>query len=150
MPLMPVAIVEESNNDNIRFVKLPVNHEYLAVDSELVLWNRLEEVQCRFRLVVTELTDREGSARIMEIDLPTNWPVATDPHGYGNPLYIADENETYEPNKNMDLWVKSPRQMDLLEQLANEHLEVANIPPAYAIFTTPAPNNDEMEFPDNF
>ena len=139
--LMPVGIIETHDEENsFTFLRLPVDHEQLTLDSSVVVWNYKDENLARCRGIVTELTDEGGSVRIVESDIATAWPTETDPFGYANPVYLAADPEdvnddVYQPLQTGDTLVPDNGRMKLLQELAKEHENLSGIGPAHGIMT---------------
>ena len=139
--LMPVGIIETHDQDNsFTFLRLPVDHEKLTLDSSVVVWNYKDENLARCRGIVTELTDEGGSVRITDTDVAAQWPTGLDPFGYANPVYLAGEpekvhNDVYQPLQNGEMLVPDDNRMKLLQELAKEHENLSGIGPAHGIMT---------------
>lgn len=149
--LMPVGIIETHESENtLTFLRLPVDHNKLKVDEEIVIWNYYNDNLARCRGTITELTESVASVQITNSKIDTNWPEDKDPFGYANPVYIAatDVDDIYQPLHTTEMMVPDNDRMKLLVELSNEHLNTANIPPAHAVATT-TPQMDIREIDCN-
>ena len=145
--LMPIGIIEDHHNeDTFTFLRLPVKHSMLELDSDVVVWNYLNNKRARCRGKITELTNEIGSVIITNTDIDDGWPNTTDPFGYANPVYLAANPDTvyddlYQPLQTTDTLVQDNKEMELLQKLAKEHEKVENVPPAFAAMVNRVPAN---------
>ena len=136
--LMPIGIIEtHEQEESYTFLRLPVDHDKLNLDSEVVVWNFHNNALAKCRGIVTELTGDVGSVKITEQNISDTWPEGVDPFGYANPVYIAGlpeecENDVYQPLQTLEMMVPDKQRMELLTNLSAEHQETAGINPAYA------------------
>ena len=135
--LMPIGIIENHEGDSYTFLRLPVDHDKLDLDSEVVVWNYHNNTSAKCRGIVTELTADIGSVHITDRLVSNTWPNDVDPFGYANPVYIAGkpedyQDDIYQPLQNEEMLVPDKSRMELLHQLSSEHKTTANIDPAYA------------------
>ncbi len=136
--LMPIGIIETHEQEgSYTFLRLPVDHDKLDLDSEVVVWNMQNDTLAKCRGVVTELTGDVGSVKITEQNIGSTWPEGVDPFGYANPVYIAGkpedyEEDVYQPLQTVEMMVPDKARMELLTNLSAEHKDTANIDPAYA------------------
>ena len=145
--LMPIGIVESnSDNTDLTFLTIPVDHNHLTLDTPVLIKNSYNNATAVALGVVTELTNSVGSIKLTKTEISPNWPENIEPFGYANPIYIAEDSESYTPKINADMFVPDLDRLELLSQLSKEHLRVAQIHPdfdAYVLTQRPDdnPNN---------
>ena len=142
--LMPIGIVESNtNNTDLTFLTLPVDHNRLTLDTPVLIKNTYNNAVAVALGVVTELTNTVGAIKLTKSEISPNWPENVEPFGYANPIYIAKDNETYEPKIDFDMFVPDHTRLELLSQLSEEHLRVAQIHPDFdAYILQQQPDND--------
>ena len=134
MPIYPIGIIDESEDRTIRFSIPPQNGRPMPKAGDPVtVWNQFNPPRgplAKLTGEVTEASERTGTLIVHHTDIDPNWPQTTEPFGMGNPVYIAQNPGSYDPDPYRE-WA-SPEEFALMNELAKDHERQADIPPSGA------------------
>ncbi len=139
--LMPIGIIEESNEDGgIMVLTRPGDGAELRHDTPVVIWNQVGESCARMRGLITEISGQTASFRITGSEIDPGWPERMDPRGRGNPVYLGAPYG-YLPLTNR--WASSG-EMEMLDEFARRHEEETGIGPTTGYIVGATPNRAEL------
>lgn len=114
-----IGTIDDRDGDRVSFTLAPPgNHGDPGPDADVTVWNQLEAGGpiAMFRGRITEVTGRSAAFRVLESQVPEDWPKRNEPMGMGNPVYLAIPG-TFLPDPSR---AATPAEMKLMVQMARD------------------------------
>ncbi len=149
--LMPVGIIDESNDTGAIFTFARLQDRETIIPGTPVMvrnYHHDTDSHARIRGTITEVTGHTASFITLETMIDPNWPDRLDPIGAGNPVY-AGQPDSFDPVFNRER-MASPEELEMLNEFARQHEELAGIKPAGAVYTPDQPPEENGDYdPEN-
>ena len=133
MSAYPLGVVDDPLENGATFSIMPQNGREMPMEGDhIVVWNQMRPggPMAQFRGEITEITNTRGTFIIHDRRITPDWPENVHPLGRGNPVYMAKEDNSFDPD--MGRRGASPKEYALMWELAKDHQDATGIEPSGA------------------